>query len=134
MSETKAVKDAKEKKGQKEPKARVRLLREHGRLIRRAPDEPWPAYIGELLVKERRDAPLRRQVLQARLFDINEGTNAELLPELMDVRLLWVENHRMRLTGFERIDGADYAQTWSVNTAPDTTPDVEPTESEAPSA
>ena len=127
MTETKEVRGA---KGKKEPNVRVRLLRENGRLIRRSKDEPWPAYIGELVVQEKRDAPLRRQVLQARLLDIATGTKADLLPELMDARLLWAENHRMRLTGFERILGVEYAQTWSVNTSPD----IEPADSEAPDA
>ena len=40
-----------------------------------------------------------------------------VLPELSDVRLVWAEDNKLRLTGFEEVDGAADAQTWVVETA-----------------
>ena len=49
-----------------------------------------------------------------RIPDTQNGTEADLLPDLSDARLLWAENNRLRFAGFERVDNANYAQTWEV--------------------
>jgi hypothetical protein len=41
----------------------------------------------------------------------------DVLPELLDARLLWAQDNKWRLSGIERIDDVDYAQTWSVEMA-----------------
>ena len=48
---------------------------------------------------------------------MQSGTEADLLPDLSDARLLWAENNRLRFAGFERVDNANYAQTWEVEVA-----------------
>ncbi len=70
-----------------------------------------------LRVAEERDHELGRPVLRARLLDTQRGTEADLLPDLSDARLLWAENNRLRFAGFERVDNANYAQTWEVEVA-----------------
>ena len=50
----------------------------------------------------------------ARLLNISEGTQKDVLRELSDVQLLWAGDGRMRLSGFERCNDADVAQTWSI--------------------
>ncbi len=95
-------------------RVQVRTLRTKGRNMNRDELNDIPPFIGNLRVAESRDPELGRPVVRARLLDTTAGTNADVLPELCDARLLWAEGNKWRLTGFERIDAADYMQTWSV--------------------
>lgn len=95
-------------------RVKVKPLQKLGRLLHRLQVNTQPASVGTLRVIEERDAELGRLVLRARLLDPNSGVAADLLPDLSDVRLLWMESQRLRLTGFERIDKVNYAQTWEV--------------------
>lgn len=45
---------------------------------------------------------------------ISTGANIDVLPELLDARVLWAQDSKMRVVGFERIAGIEYSQTWSV--------------------
>ncbi|WP_246860498.1 hypothetical protein [Noviherbaspirillum sp. UKPF54] len=93
----------------------MRTLRRRGRLLNK--DElvdNRPPYLGDLKVMESRDPELGRFVLRARLVESKAGTETEVLPGLHDAHLLFAGDNKMRLAGFERIDGADFAQTWSV--------------------
>lgn len=98
-------------------RVQVRPLRAKGRNLNRDELKDLPPFLGTLKVAEARDHELGRPVVRARLLDITTGTNADVLPELCDARLLWAEGKKWRLTGFERIDAADYMQTWSVELA-----------------
>ncbi len=73
-----------------------------------------PPFVGFLKVAETRDPELGRPVVRARLLDIATGIETDVLPELTDARLLWAEDQKMRLTGLERVNETDFAQTWSV--------------------
>jgi hypothetical protein len=95
----------------------VRPLRLRGRNLNRDELKDFPPYMGVLKVAETRDHELGRPVVRARLIDPVAGTEADVLPELCDARLLWAEGTSMRLTGFERIEAADYMQTWTVELA-----------------
>ncbi len=92
---------------------KVRLLRHNGRLLRRDEQIDKPAFVGNLSVMEARDAELNRPVVRARLLHAT-GTADDLLPELSDAHLLWLQDKKLRLSGFESIEAAAYAQTWSV--------------------
>jgi hypothetical protein len=37
-----------------------------------------------------------------------------VLPPLIDAAVLWIKGHTMSVTGFERIEQTDYAQTWLI--------------------
>lgn len=96
----------------------VRTMRRRGRLLNQ--DEladSRPPYLGDLKVTESRDPELGRSVLRALLVEHKGGTDTEILPGLNDARLLFAGNNKMRIAGLERIDGADFAQTWSVELA-----------------
>lgn len=95
----------------------VRPLRVRGRNLNRDELMHVPPHTGVLKVAEGRDHELGRPVVRARLIDQVSGTEADVLPQLCDARLLWAEGGKFRLAGFERIDAADYAQTWSVELA-----------------
>lgn len=99
-------------------RVRVQLMRRNGRVLIAADRDKQPPYAGFLSVTEKRDAKISRTLVQARLISMSTGTGVDLLPALNDVQLLWAENNEMRLTGIERINDVDYAQTWSVEVAP----------------
>lgn len=95
-------------------RVKVTLLQHRGRALKRKELLETPPHIGALRIKEARDYDLSRPVVRARLLDIHAGTEADVLPELSDVRLLWADGNEMRLSGFEEIEGAAYAQTWAL--------------------
>ena len=45
---------------------------------------------------------------------LHAGTDKDVLRELLDARLLWADDGKMRLTGFEQDGAVSYAETWSV--------------------
>jgi hypothetical protein len=70
-----------------------------------------PALAGELRVDEYRDEALHRFVQVATLHDA-ASTFSEHAPRLYDVRLVAMSPLAFTLAGLERIDGAEYAQSW----------------------
>jgi hypothetical protein len=95
-------------------RVRVRKLRKSGRVLNRDELKDIPPLVGVLRVAEVRDHELGRPIVCARLLDPTTKVDVDLTPELGDARLLWVEGRKMRLTGIERLQDADVAQTWSV--------------------
>ncbi len=98
-------------------RVKVRPMRRQGRNMHQQEHLALPPFVGELSVSEAQDHELGRQVLRARILDTSRGTEHDLLPELSDARLLWAADNKMRFAGFERVDKAAYAQTWSVEVA-----------------
>ena len=70
-------------------------------------------YVGELKVLENRLHRLGRAVTTATLASVTADTAPPLL-ELYDVALLWVDEHRIRLRGFEDAGGVQFAQVWDI--------------------
>lgn len=93
-------------------KVHVRPLRRQGRNLPSIELMALPPIVGTLAVNEQRDIELGRNTVRARLIDDKSGN--DILPELSGALLLWADKNRMRLTGLERVDKADYAQTWSI--------------------
>jgi len=93
----------------------VRFLRYRGRIL------PWrdvinqPPKYGDLRIEECLDKDLRRYIRTARLFDEANILPSKALPELLDVRLMAMSPQAFTLTGFERADGVEYAQSWLVS-------------------
>jgi hypothetical protein len=92
----------------------VRFLRHRGRIL------PWREVVnqqprtGDLRIEECLDAELHRDVRTAKLFDVESAIYSARLPELLDARLMAMSPQAFTLTGFERVDGVDYAQSWLV--------------------
>ena len=63
-------------------------------------------------VLEHFDEELRRYLRTARLIDENSVLPIPGRPELRDARLVAMSPLAFTLAGFERIEGADYAQSW----------------------
>src|SRR6476661_9998690 len=96
----------------------VRFLRYRGRVV------PWRDVInraprvGDIRIEETRDDDLRRYVRSAKLYpDEMAVVHAAALPELYDVRVVAMSQQAFTLSGLERIEGADYAQSWLISPA-----------------
>lgn len=97
-------------------RVRVRPMRQKGRNMPSAQCMAQPGAIGELSVCEWRDPELGRCVVRAQLLE-SVATATDVLPELDDAHLLSMKDGQMRLSGYERIEHASYAQTWLVEVA-----------------
>jgi hypothetical protein len=94
----------------------VRRLRYRGRIL------PWrevlsrPALVGDLRIEECRDEELKRSLRTALLWDERSVLPSEERPRLFDVHIIGMSPQAFTLTGFERLDGAEYMQSWIVGT------------------
>ena len=92
----------------------IRFLRQRGRVL------PWREVvnqaprIGDLRIEESLDRDLHRYVRAARLFNAESAIYSSALPELLDVRITAMSPQAFTLTGFERVGGVEYAQSWLV--------------------
>lgn len=68
-----------------------------------------------IYIEECLDAELRRYIRTARLFDVQTPIYSDKLPELLDARLMGMSPQAFTLTGFERMAGVEYAQSWLVS-------------------
>jgi hypothetical protein len=96
---------------------RVLRLRYRGRPL---PKREWcnrTPVVGDLRVEQLYDEELLRHVRIARLVSLVRVVDPEDLPTLYDPVLIAMSPQAFTLAGFERINGADYAQSWLV-TAP----------------
>lgn len=93
----------------------VRLLRYRGGIL------PWREVVndhalsGDLRIEECLDNELRRYVRTARLFDNGNVRPSNARPELLDVHITAMSPQAFTLTGFERVEGIEYAQSWLVS-------------------
>lgn len=90
----------------------VRLLRRRGRALPRREVVNQPALVEDLRVEETRDGGLRRYVRTARLFRDMEILHRDDRPTLYDVHIVAMSPQAFTLTGFERVDEAEYVQSW----------------------
>jgi hypothetical protein len=92
----------------------IRLLRYQGRIV------PWrelvnlPPLVGDGPIEEVRDEKLRRYLRTALMGDDHSLLPAQDRPRLFDVHIVGMSPQAFSLTGFERVDGAQYAQSWLV--------------------
>ena len=93
-------------------RVQVRTMRLQGRNLPLRVQMEKPPAVGTLTVNEQRDVELGRSTVRARLIDDASGN--DILPELSSAQLLWADKNQMRMTGLERIEKADFAQSWSI--------------------
>ena len=86
----------------------VMPIYERGRGRPKSERELGPSTRGELRVYERRVHELGRSVRCAAVVSAVEGTAQPLLPELLDVELIWVDKGKLRVRGNELIAGSLY--------------------------
>ena len=92
----------------------VRPIHLLGRPLPKSERMKGPACRGKLRVAENRLHALGRSVQCATLTSVTDGLETPLLPELVDAKLLWLDDRTIRLQGSELIDGAFYTQTWDI--------------------
>ena len=92
----------------------VRFLRYRGRIIPYREVVNRPALVGELRIEECHEEEVHRYVRTATLHNESVSTYRADVPRLYDVRLMAMSPQAFTLTGLERIDGAEYAQSWLV--------------------
>ena len=93
----------------------VRRLRYKGRPL---PKHEWmnrPAAIGDLRVEQIFDGELRRYLRMARVVNVGRVKDPDELPPLYEPLLVAMSPAAFSLAGFERVDGADFAQSWLVS-------------------
>ena len=92
----------------------VRFLRYRGRIVPFREVMNQPALAGELRIEECRDEGLRRYVRTATLHHGSTSTYCPDAPRLFDVCLMAMSPQAFTLTGLERIEGVEYAQSWLI--------------------
>lgn len=92
----------------------VLRMRYRGRPLPRRELANRKAAVGDLRVEQLYDETLNRHVRIARLTNPLSQVRPERLPNLYDPILLAISLQVFTLTGFERIKGVDYAQSWLV--------------------
>lgn len=74
-----------------------------------------PSLLGKLVVHDGHDNELRRSVRSAYLRS-PDGMPVDVLPRLRDAVVLWIDDGRMTITGFETdvVSNKSTAQSWYV--------------------
>ena len=93
---------------------RVLRLRLRGRPLPRREWQAREPVVGDLRVEQLFDEELLRHLRLARLVDIGRSAGPDALPALYDPVLVAMSPQAFTLMGFERIEGAEYAQSWLV--------------------
>lgn len=92
----------------------VRPINQRGRPLGKAERLSAPPSRGTLKVAENRLHSFGRVVMCAKLVSATDGLETELLPELLDAELIWLDGAVMRLRGTEQVEGALFGQTWDI--------------------
>jgi hypothetical protein len=90
-------------------------LRYKGRPL---PKHEWmnsPSATGDLRVEQIFDEELHRYLRMARVVNVGRPKNTDELPPLYEPMLIAMSPQAFSLAGFERVDGADFAQSWLVS-------------------
>jgi len=72
--------------------------------------------MGDLRVEQVFDGELRRYLRIARVVNVGRVKDPDELPPLYEPLLVAMSPSAFSLAGFERVDGADFAQSWLVST------------------
>ena len=96
----------------------VKLLSEKGRAVPRALHRTRRRYTGAFSLQEMRSSELGRTCFVANLHCDLEGAPEPLLPPLIDAIVIHAEGGRLRVRGFEMLDGLQLGQTWEVKVLP----------------
>lgn len=95
-------------------KVEVQLVNEKGRGLSARERTNSPKYRGRLCIREARSHELGCITPTAHLLNTTDGTELALLPALHDAAVLFLNDGKMRIRGFELIEGVQFGQTWDV--------------------
>jgi len=99
-------------------KVEVQLLSDKGRAVAGAQRHSLRRYTGAFTLRETRSATLSRTLLVANLHSVSDASSEPLLPPLHDALVIHAEGGRLRVRGFELLDGTQLGQTWDVRVLP----------------
>ncbi len=69
---------------------------------------------GTLKVLENLIIDFGKVVRCARLVSVDDGLERDILPEIMDAKLIWLAVTAVRIRGIEKVDGAYFGQIWDI--------------------
>ena len=92
----------------------VKLLSDKGRAVPGAQLRSQRRFNGAFALRETRSSALGRTLLVATLQSVSDGETEPLLPPLHDAAVIHAEGGRLRVRGFELLDGQQLGQTWDV--------------------
>lgn len=95
-------------------KVEVKLLSDKGRAVPKAMMPARQRFTGAFSLLEVRSKELGRSCFMANLLPTSENGQDPVLPPLHDATLIHAEAGRMRVRGFEFLDGMQVGQTWDV--------------------
>ena len=95
-------------------KVEVKLLSDKGRAVPKGMLSARRRYTGAFSLQEARSKELGRSCFMANLLSTSESAQEPVLPPLHDATLIHAEDGRMRVRGFEFLDGTQLGQTWEV--------------------
>lgn len=95
-------------------RVRVQTLRRNGQLLNRSELKDVPPLVGILRVREIRDIMTNETIVCANLLDPSNQQETDLLPPLMEPKLIWGEKTAWRLKGSERLKDGDKVQSWEL--------------------
>ncbi|MFO1314055.1 MAG: hypothetical protein U1F58_00495 [Burkholderiales bacterium] len=95
----------------------VLRLRHRGRPLPRREWQARAPAVGDLRVEQLYDEDLLRHLRLARLVDLARSSGPDALPALFEPVLIAMSPQAFTLAGYERIEGADYVQSWLVGPA-----------------
>ncbi|MEO5699276.1 MAG: hypothetical protein ABIS17_01185 [Casimicrobiaceae bacterium] len=95
----------------------VLRMRYRGRTLPRREMVNGTTACGDLRVEQVFDDELHRYVRLARLLDPQRPVDPDQLPPLYDPAIMAMSPLAFTLSGFERLDAVDYAQSWLVTRA-----------------
>lgn len=92
----------------------VRPMNRHGKVMKKAERDALAPARGKLKLFENRIHALGRTVRVAQILSSTSDTELELLPELLDADVIWMDDTVIRIRGTEMVDGTAFAQTWDI--------------------
>jgi hypothetical protein len=95
-------------------KVEVQLINANGRSIAAKDRTSMKKFRGRLRIVEARSQSLGRTVLTSDLLSSTGTADEELLPSLQDASVIYLCEGKMRIRGFEVVNGIQYGQTWDL--------------------
>ncbi|MFG6463725.1 hypothetical protein ACG04Q_19280 [Roseateles sp. DXS20W] len=95
-------------------RATVRPINVRGRPLRSSERKATQEYVGVIRMREERNNQLGRAFVQAELVSAIDGQQGQVLPPLIDARVLYWKGKNLRVTGMEVVEDLQYYQTWDV--------------------
>ena len=92
----------------------IRSMNVRVKVMKKAEREALAPARGKLKIFENRIHTLGRTVRVAQVLSIIDGSETELLPELRDAELIWLDGAVMRVRGLEMVEDTAFGQTWDI--------------------